>query len=86
MPAPKVKKPQLNLALKLAIIERSTQRRVSVATAIGEVRLSKIVRGATPTRDERRALARVLRLPQRRLFPPLTPRLVPVDPTTNEAL
>jgi hypothetical protein len=60
----------LNLALKLAILRRGTQRTVSLASDIGEVRLSKIVRGATATRDERRALARVLRAPQRELFPP----------------
>jgi transcriptional regulator with XRE-family HTH domain len=59
-----------NLALKMAIIERDfTQREVASRAGIGEVRLSMLVGGQPPTVEEKRALAKVLRLPHRLLFP-----------------
>ncbi len=63
-------KTQTNLALKIAVIERRiTQREVAKRAGIGEVRLSLIVRGAEPTDDERRSIAKVLRRTIADLFP-----------------
>jgi transcriptional regulator with XRE-family HTH domain len=59
-----------NLRLKVAIVETGrTQRRLALDTAIGEVRLSAIVRGTVrPSPDEQRAIARVLRRSVKDLF------------------
>jgi transcriptional regulator with XRE-family HTH domain len=65
----KYSKSRINLALKVAILRRSTQREISLAAGITEVKLSKIVNGADASPEERRALARALRVPQRELFP-----------------
>ncbi len=63
-------KTRTNLALKIAVIERRiTQREVAKRAGIGEVRLSLIVRGAEPSDDERRAIAKVLRRQSSELFP-----------------
>ncbi len=63
-------KTQTNLTLKIAVIERRiTQREVAKRAGIGEVRLSMIVRGADPTDDEKRAIAKVLKRQSSDLFP-----------------
>jgi transcriptional regulator with XRE-family HTH domain len=58
----KARRPIRDLRLKIAILEAGrTQRRVSIDTSIGEVRLSKIVRGLeAPTAGERARLAKYL--------------------------
>lgn len=64
-------KTAMNMALKLAMVKsRRTQRQLALLTGIGEVRLSGIVRqrGVPATKDERRALARVLHTSQAALF------------------
>jgi len=65
----------INMRLKLAIVASGqSQRDLSLKTGIGEVRLSGIVHGRRdPTAEERRELARVLRLPQRKLFATAAP-------------
>jgi transcriptional regulator with XRE-family HTH domain len=65
-------KKKLNLALKMAILRSGrTQRRLSVTTSIGEVRLSHIVQGvgAPPTESEKRRLARALDVSIASIFP-----------------
>lgn len=61
---------QKDQRLKIAIIESGlTQRRLSVLSGIGEVRLSEIVRRHTiPTRDEQRSIARFVRRSVEDLF------------------
>jgi hypothetical protein len=45
----KARRPPQDLRLKIAILESGrSQRRVSIDTRIGEVRLSKIIRGLEP--------------------------------------
>ncbi len=68
----RAQKTKLNMALKVALVaSRRTQKAIALSTGMGEVRLSQIVwsRGAAPTTEEKRALARVLRTSQAALFP-----------------
>jgi hypothetical protein len=67
-PAQKTRK---NLALKIAIIEREITQRVAAQRAgMPEVRLSMIIRGlAEATDEEKKALAKVVRLKQSVIFP-----------------
>jgi hypothetical protein len=67
----KRRKTNINMALKVAIVEsRRTSRRVAELSRVGEVRLSGIVHGRlTATDDEQKALAKVLRRDQTELFP-----------------
>lgn len=67
----KSQKTRKNIALKVAIVEREiTQREAARRAGIPEVRLSLFVRGhETPTEDEQKALAKVLRRERRELFP-----------------
>ena len=66
----------MRVQLKIAILKRfGAGRQYEAARQIGvsEATLSRIVVGRRdPTVDERRALARVLRVPQRDLFPRAT--------------
>ena len=65
-----------NKALEHAIIDSrwSTQRELAKRLPFDETRLSRIVNGkARVSPDERRALAKALRRPQRELFPHLFP-------------
>jgi len=75
--------------LKIAIIEsRKTQRRVSIETRIGEVRLSSLINGhgAPATIIEQEKLAKCLGRPRADLFPPEVIDLAidPDDPTSTE--
>jgi len=65
------RKTQINMALKLAIVEsRKTARVIAMRTEIGEVRLSAIVNGRLQaTDDEKEKLARVLKRQASELFP-----------------
>lgn len=56
--------------LKFSIINLGQpQYAIAAKCGISETRLSRLVRGrADPTEEERRALARVLRAPEARLF------------------
>jgi len=67
----KARKTNINVALKVAIVESLMEQRVvGYKTKIGEVRLSKIVNGAEqPTEQEKRALARVLKRDVAAIFP-----------------
>lgn len=67
----KGRKTAINLALKIAIVNSGkTQRRLALATRIGEVKLSAIVHGhRTPSAREREALAKVLGCDENALFP-----------------
>jgi transcriptional regulator with XRE-family HTH domain len=58
----KAPRPPTDLRLKIAILESGrSQRRVSIDTRIGEVRLSKIIRGLEPpTAVEQARLAKYL--------------------------
>jgi transcriptional regulator with XRE-family HTH domain len=69
-----------DLRLKIAILESGrSQRRVSIDTRIGEVRLSKIIRGLQPpTAGERAKLAKYLGRPIAELF--VLPDIVPLRP------
>ena len=77
----KARRPAADLRLKIAILETGrSQRRVAIDTRIGEVRLSKIVRGLQPpTAGERAKLAKYLGRPITDLF--VLPDIVPLHPT-----
>jgi hypothetical protein len=76
----KARRPAADLRLKIAILESGrSQRRVSIDTRIGEVRLSKIIRGLqAPTGGERAKLAKYLGRPIADLF--VLPDIVPLAP------
>lgn len=60
-----------NIALKAALIERGLRQiDVSAKAGIDNAKFSHIIRGRmVPTQDEKRRIAKVLRLPMYRLFP-----------------
>jgi transcriptional regulator with XRE-family HTH domain len=63
----------LNKALKIAIIERGTQREVAALTKIEYTRLSQIVRSrVSPNESEKLRLSGVLQKPVEELFPEVT--------------
>jgi transcriptional regulator with XRE-family HTH domain len=76
----KAHRPTGDLRLKIAILETGrSQRRVAIDTRIGEVRLSKIIRGLQmPTPSERAKLAKYLDRPIAELF--VLPDIVPLRP------
>lgn len=63
-------KTAMNMALKVAIIQRGhTQREVARRAGLSELRLSQLVTGRfLPTAEERRAIAKALRCRQSELF------------------
>lgn len=65
-------KPDMNVALKLAIWQSGKrQRQIAMEAGIPETRLSEIVnhRGPLPTAEEKDAITRVLGQSARKLFP-----------------
>lgn len=68
---PKARKTNLNMALKVAIVESGhTSKAIAMRARIGEVRLSAFVhRRLEPSAQERKALARVLQRHESFLFP-----------------
>lgn len=60
-----------NSTLKTAIfLKRTTQTLVAQKAGVQESRLSRIIHGyVSPSDDEKRAIARALRLPVEELFP-----------------
>jgi transcriptional regulator with XRE-family HTH domain len=77
----KARRPAADLRLKIAILEAGrSQRRVAIDTRIGEVRLSKIIRGLeAPKAEERARLAKYLGRRIGDLFE--LPEVVPMLPT-----
>ena len=78
-----------NVPLKVAIVEsRQTQKVVAALAGLHEVQLCRLVTGrVVASQAERRALSRVLRRPQRALFPePHTPKQRPVNANLTAAV
>jgi len=80
----KARRPAADLRLKIAILEAGrSQRRVAIETRIGEVRLSKIIRGLeAPRAEERARLAKYLGRRIGDLFD--LPEVVPMRPGRSE--
>jgi hypothetical protein len=80
----KARRPLKDLRLKIAILESGrSQRRVSIETRIGEVRLSKIIRGLEPaTAVEQARLAKYFGRRIADLF--VLPAVAPIRPEGSD--
>ena len=73
-------KTTINRALKFAIVDSALrQRDVCTRTGITEPRLSNIIHqaGQPPSKEEKRAIAKALRVPISELFPVAAPKTAP---------